>query len=243
MVLEVLGLELDTLPAFDLERLAPEQLAVFGSVKGVFSPSDNKVYLSGDLALRQEQWVIYHEGAHAAITWHKELLYLDNEYTLGPAVRELMEREANAFAGHVQFFGTRFAADSQELPFGIASVRLLADRYDASVESSLRRYVETCRQECVCGVLRIGRHSDGRRETLMFKYFVKPLDKPRYWNFPWKLGQTLPMDDALVVLLNKGQLAGGEIYQETYYDSRSRCAYHREVFCNGHSVFVLARKL
>lgn len=243
IIMEDLGLGLDTLPSIDLERLVLEKLALGGSVKGLFSPSENKVYLSEDLARRQEQWVIYHESAHAEITWHKELLYLDNEYTLGFAVRERMEKEANAFAGHVQFLGPRFAAESRELPFGIASVCLLADRYDASVESSLRRYVETCGEECVCGVLRIGRHADGRRETLTFRYFVKPIEKRTYWNFPWRVGQALPEDDALVTLLNGGKLAGGEIYQGTYYDSGSKTAYHREVFYNGHSVFVLTRQL
>ena len=242
VVMEGLGLELATLPSFDLERLDPEQLALFGSVRGLLSPSENKVYLSEDLVRRQEQWVIYHEGAHAEIAWHREILYLDNEYTLGFAVRERMEKEANAFAGHVQFLGPRFAAEALELPFGIASARLLADRYDASVESSLRRYVETCREECVCGVFRIGRHPDGRQETLTFRYFVKPVAKQRYWNFSWRLGEVLPDDDTLVALLNGGHLAWGEVYQDTYYDPASKTAFHREVFCNGHSVFVLTRK-
>lgn len=243
MILDELDLELDALPSFELERLDPEQLALFGAVKGLLSTSENKVYLSEDLAPRQVQWVIYHEGAHAEITWHKKLLYLDNEYTLGPAVREWMESEANAFAGHVQFFGPRFAAESRELPFGIASVLLLADRYDASVESSLRRYVETCGEECVCGVFRIGRHDDGRRETLTFRYFVKSFEKRTYWNFPWRVGQMLAEDDDLVTLLNGENLAGGEVHQDTYYDSASKTAYYREIFCNGYSVFVLTRKV
>jgi hypothetical protein len=242
-VMEGLKLGLDTLPSFDLERLDPEQLTLFGSVKGLFSPSENKVYLSEDLARRQEQWVIYHEGAHAEIAWHRDLLYLDNEYTLGFAVREQMEREANAFAGHLQFLGPRFAADSRELPFGIPSVRLLADRYDASVESSLRRYVETSGEDCVCGVFRIGRHADGRHETLTFRYFVKPAAKRTYWPFPWRLGQTLPEDDPLVALLNEGRLAWGAVHQDTYYEPGSKTARHREVFCNGHRVFVLMRKV
>ncbi len=237
-----MGLELDTLPSFDLERLAPEQLTIFGSVKGLFSPSESKIYLNEDLVPRQEQWVIYHDGAHAEIAWHRELLYLDNEYTLGPAVRELMEREANTFAGHVQFLGPRFAAESRELPFGIDSVRFLADRYDASVESSLRRYVETSREECICSVFRIEQHPECG-ETLRFWYFVKPSGKYTRWSFPYQVGQTLPPDDDLAVLLKDGKLGGGSVYQDTYYDAKTDSAYLQEIFCNGHAVFVLVRKL
>lgn len=243
MVLEELGLEVGTLPSFDLERLDPEQFRVFGSVKGLLSPSESRIYLSEDLVSKQERWVIFHEGAHAEIGLHTDLLYLDNEYTLGPVVREQMEKEANGFAAHLQFFGPRFAADARELPFGIASVRSLADRYDASIESSLRRYVETCQEQCVCGVFRLGRHADGQRETLTFRYFVKSAGNRVYWPFPCEVGCTLPIDDPLVVLLNEGKLVGSEVYQETYYDQKTKTAYHREAFCNGHSVFFLVKKL
>jgi len=51
------------------------------------------------------------------------------------------------------------------------------------------------------------------------------------------------MDDALVLLLNGGKFTGGEVYQETHYDPGTKTAYYKEVFCNGHSVFVLVRKL
>jgi hypothetical protein len=50
MVLEELGLEVGTLPSFDLERLDPEQLQLFGSVKGLLSASEAKIYVSEALA-------------------------------------------------------------------------------------------------------------------------------------------------------------------------------------------------
>ena len=187
--------------------------------------------------------MIFHEGAHAEIGWHTEVLYLDDEYTLGPAVKEQMEKEANGFAAHVQFFGPRFAAEARELPFGIASVRSLADRYSTSIESSLRRYVETRKEECICGVFRLGRHPDGLREMLTFRYFVKSAANRTYWRFPCRVGETLPMDDPLVVLLNEGKLLGNEIHLDTRYDPKTESAYLEEAFCNGHSVFLLVRKI
>lgn len=243
MVLEELGLEVGTLPSFDLERLDPEQLQLFGSVKGLLSPSESKIYVSEELVSKQERWVIFHEGAHAEIGWHTEILYLDNEYTLGPAVKEQMEKEANGFAAHLQFFGPRFAADARDLPFGIASIRSLADRYGTSIESSLRHYVETRQEQCICAVFRLGRHPDGSRETLTFQYFVKSAGNRAFWRFPCKVGDTLPMDDPLVILLNEGKLTGNEIHQDTRYDLKTETAYLEEAFCNGHSVFLLVRKL
>ncbi len=136
-------LALEELPAFDLDRLTAEQRRIFGSVRALLSPAEKKIFTSPILSLHQLQWAIYHETGHDMIDWHRELLYLDSEYSLSPQVRKLMEKEANEFAGHLQFLGTRLATEARELPLDLASAILLAHRYNASYESTFRRYVET----------------------------------------------------------------------------------------------------
>jgi hypothetical protein len=241
MVIDGLKLRLRPLPAFDLARLTPPQRRSFGTVRGLLSPTEATIYLSAELAPRQEPWLVYHETGHAAIEWHRELLYLDTDYTLSQRVRELMEREANEFAGHLQFLGPRFATEALELPFEIDAVLTLAERYDASIESSLRRYIESRTEECVCNVFRILPAEDGRR-ALQFHYFIKPLRRRAHWNFSYAVGQILPRDAALVQLLNNGNLDGGAIHDVVEYHEATNAAYHQQAFSTGHAVFAVIRR-
>jgi hypothetical protein len=240
-ILDGLNLRLRPLPAFDLARLTPPQRRSFGAVRGLLSPADATIYLSAELAPRQEPWIVYHETGHAAIEWHRELLYLDTDYTLSQRVRVEMEREANEFAGHLQFLGPRFAAESRDLPFRLSSALALAERYDASIESSIRRYIETRDEECVCNVFRILPTSGGQR-ALQFHYFVKPLGRRGHWTFPHAVGQTLPPDAALTRLLNDGSLNGGAIHEAVEYHEATNALYHQQIFSTGHAIFALVHR-
>ncbi len=241
-VLDGLGLTWQSLPAFDVERLTPQQLRAFGQVRGLLDPTAAKVYTSTELAPRQEPWIVFHEIGHAAIEWHRDLLYLDTEYTLSPRVRGQLEREANEFAGHLRFLGPRFEAEARELPFGVPAVLTLNERYDASIESSMRRYIETRAEMCVCNVFRIVAHADGQH-ALKFQYFIRPVGQRGRWKFPYTVGQVLPPNDELAILLNDGKLGGGIPYEETRFDPSTAAAYQRQIVSTGHAVFVVTRRL
>jgi len=242
IVLGGLNLTQHPLPSFDLDRLTRAQRRTIGSVRRLLSPADARIYLSADLAPRQEPWVIYHETGHAAIAWHREVLYLDYAYTLDPSVRTLMEREANEFAGNLMFLGPRFAVEAADLPFGIGAAITLATRYDASIEATLRHYIETSTEHCVCNVFRIATLPDGQR-TLTFRYFTRPSRQPRWWRFGRRIGEVLPPDDPLVILLNDGILDTGVVHDETRFDHETGRAYHEQTFSTGHAVFVVVRAL
>ncbi len=231
-------LTLEDLPAFDYDRLTAEQRRVFGSVRALLSPAEKKIFTSPLLSFHQLQWAIYHETGHDMIDWHRELLYLDSEYSLSLQVRKLMEKEANEFAGHLQFLGTRLATEARELPLDLASAILLAHRYNASYESTFRRYVETHQKICICRVFRIMSLSENE-QTLQYHYFVKPSGLHRHWMFPYQVGQQLPTSDSFVCLLNKGKLNNGDIVEEMAFTANTRAVYRHQIFSNGHSVFVL----
>src|SRR5688500_13882309 len=68
-ILEGLHLSLRTLPAFDMERLTPEQRRNFGSVRALLSPAEKRIYLRSEMSEHQKRWPIYHETGHAFIEW------------------------------------------------------------------------------------------------------------------------------------------------------------------------------
>ncbi len=231
-------LTLEELPAFDYGRLTAEQRRIFGSVRALLSPAEKKIYTSPILSPHQLQWAIFHETGHDMIDWHRELLYLDSEYSLSPQVRKLMEKEANEFAGHLQFLGTKLAMEARELPLDLASAILLAHRYNASYESTFRHYVETHQEICICRVFRIVGLAESE-QTLQYHYFVKPSGLRRHWIFPYQVGQQLPTSDSFVRLLNQGKLSNGDIIEEMTLAVKAGTVYRHQIFSNGHSVFVL----
>ncbi|MFL5758981.1 MAG: ImmA/IrrE family metallo-endopeptidase [Thermomicrobiales bacterium] len=240
-VLEGLGVESHPLPTFDIDRLTPEQLKHYHALKpvrGLLSPAEQRIYFSDELSTRQYPWLIYHESGHVLIDWHREALYVDNDYRLSQRAIDQMEKEANEFAGHLQFLGTRFADESRSMPFGLGTAVDLADLFVATYESAIRHYVETREENCICLVCRVIPAAEGAR-TLRFQYFIKPKPSRGFWNFEFKSGHVFPLDDEVVQLLNQGVLDGASPHNGTYYSQDSKQAYQRQVFCNGHSVFVL----
>lgn len=242
VVLAGFNLTQHPLGVFDLDRLAAKQRMTIGSVRGLLSPAEAKIYLSSDLAPRQEPWIIYHETGHAMIEWHRDALYLDTTHTLSPGVRIQMEREANEFAGDLLFLGPRFAGDARELPFGVASAIVLAERYGASIEASLRRYIESATEQCVCNVFHIATRPDGQR-TLTFRYFTRPVRQYGRWTFGREMGQTLSSDDPLSIALNECVLDDGAVHYGTRVDEATGQVYHKEVLSTGHAIFVVVRML
>ena len=152
-------------------------------------PTAAKVYTSTELAPRQEPWIVFHEIGHAAIEWHRDLLYLDTEYTLSPRVRGQLEREANEFAGHLRFLGPRFEAEARELPFGVPSVLTLNERYDALdrvLDASLHRDTGRdvrvqCLSASLCTLMGSRRSSSNTLSGLSANEAA--------WKFPYTVGQ------------------------------------------------------
>jgi Zn-dependent peptidase ImmA (M78 family) len=239
-LLSDLGLKQATLPAFDIDRLDVNQKSIIGSVQGLLSIDDRTVYLKDGLGETQRSWVVLHEVGHAFIEWHRELLYLDTQYELSPAVRKTLEIEANEFAAHVLFLGDEFAKRAAVLDFGAAAIFELANVFGTSVEATVRHYVETSDANCVCLVLQpcqVGAHS-----TLKAQYFVKPQYGRSHWEFGGvSIGQSLPPDDETVLAFMRGEM---QYPQTKRYEVESRTpgvVLRHEVFSTGHKAFVLCQ--
>lgn len=239
-ILDNLGLQQAALPAFDIERLNPSQQRIMGSVQGLLSVQERTVFVRDGLSQARQTWILLHEVAHAFIGWHREMLFLDTEFTLSRQARETMEREANEFAAHVLFLDETFHKLAQSMEFGVEAIFKLATIYSASVEATVRHYVEHSQQDCVCLVL--DPCYEYGAPTLRVQYFVKPRVSQCRWEFgSLKIGQTLPLDDETVVSFSRGELNYPNVSRYESESNSPGVILKYECFSTSHKVFILCR--
>lgn len=84
-----------------------------------------------------------HEVTHDILPWQRGLAFVDDDFTLSPAVRSLFEREANQGAAELYFQRDFFRRVDADYTIGMASVVELSKTFGPSIHSTLRRYAET----------------------------------------------------------------------------------------------------
>ena len=118
-------------------------------ILGLIDRRQSKIYLDHSLPPPRKSFVKLHEIGHGVLPWQAiNAGYCDDEKTIGPEVTELFEREANHFASAALFQLDRFDDELKKLPLSFSSIRLLSQRFGASVHATARRYVEKCPKRC-----------------------------------------------------------------------------------------------
>ena len=84
-----------------------------------------------------------HEIVHTLCGWHYAALREDTEASLFGPARDAIEVEANAGAAMLIFQAGAFRERAAELPCTLASVRLLAKTFGASLHATLHHYVQS----------------------------------------------------------------------------------------------------
>lgn len=134
--------ELDFVPK---EKAKPE-------IRAALSINERLVATQAGLSSKRKRWGTLHEIGHFILPEHQEkLFFLDNDVTLGWWVKQRFEREANAVAAELVFQGNRFTEESLSLSTSVRAPIMLANNYDASLESAIRRYTE--RHVLPCAVI------------------------------------------------------------------------------------------
>jgi hypothetical protein len=110
-------------------------------VLGAFSFGQQTIYLDPDLPLYRKRFTHGHELGHHALPWQEQAYFIDDATTLAPETRELMEREASAFAADLLFGLDRFTnmADAQRI--SVAAPLGLNELFQTSAHASMRHYV------------------------------------------------------------------------------------------------------
>jgi hypothetical protein len=131
--------------------------------KGIIDIREKVIYLDPTSNDGKKAFVKCHEVGHKVIPWQaRTLLYVDDEMTLDPEVKDRFEREANFFASEVLFQGDRFEREARDLPLEVKSAMHLAKRYGSSIHAALRRFVRTSHRSCA--LLAIN-YVDGKNRT------------------------------------------------------------------------------
>ncbi len=103
---------------------------------------ENRICIDQELPKIKHPWASCHETGHRLLPWHKPFFFGDTAQTLDPAYQVDLEAEANYAAGRLLFLGNRFTEEARDLVPTIKTVKFLAKRYQASLTTTLRRYVE-----------------------------------------------------------------------------------------------------
>lgn len=104
---------------------------------------ENRIVLDKGLKPLRRIWPTFHEMGHRIIGWHRPSFnYGDTAKTLDPSWHEQLEAEANYAASALMFCGKLFTSEALDTPPEWNSVADLSKRYDKSLLTTLRRYVE-----------------------------------------------------------------------------------------------------
>jgi Zn-dependent peptidase ImmA (M78 family) len=120
-------------------------------LRAALSVNDRVVVTHSELGPKRHRWSVFHEVAHFILPEHLDKIFLDTDKTLSLWTKSRLEREANSLAAELMFQGNRFTEESWDLPLSCRTVLDLAQQYDASYESAMRRYVE--RHVLPCAVI------------------------------------------------------------------------------------------
>lgn len=113
-------------------------------IKGLLDFKEEIIYINPKIHHSQKTFVTYHEVTHRILRWHKGLYnpHIDDDYSIDPRVAIGLEAEANLGASLIQFQIDRFAKELKDYPLGFASAIILAKKYETSLHSTFRKYVE-----------------------------------------------------------------------------------------------------
>ncbi len=97
----------------------------------------------------RRRFSVLHEIGHYVLPSHQRTLYLCDEKALSSGSRIVFECEANVLAADLMFMADKFTLEANSCPVKAQTIKLLAEKYDASFEATARRLVEKSFQPCM----------------------------------------------------------------------------------------------
>jgi len=215
-----------------------------GKVMGVLAFRERTIYVDLSLGHGRRRFVHAHEIGHDALPWHERAYLADDEHTLSTLTRDVLEREANAFAAELLFGIDRFSEECDAKPAGLAHVLALTQTYEASMHAGLRRYVE--RSSHRLALLALGRipvTANGRRAHKVIR--AQCVQSDGFMDRYGLLAEIIP--DRLIVAENPAvivadQMDGGvsEVTELRIPDTRrGSVTFDAEIFDNRRLRFIL----
>lgn len=252
LILATARIEVSDDPVLDEDFLANLRIRAgralrraLSKVLGILDAAARIIYLDKSLLAVKRTFLKLHETAHALLPWQRNLFVVaeECELTIAPEVADLFEREANAFASDVLFQMNSFSSEANDHEFNILVPVRLAKRYNASIYSSVRRYVTGSTKACMVLVLeppqlcsRRGYVAKLRRDVMSpeFAQRIGPLDWPDEFDPDDQIGAMIPVD-------GRKMSRPREIVLQDCHGIRHRCL--AEAFTQTHHVFVLIHSI
>ncbi len=183
-------------------------------------------------------WASFHEVAHYVIPDHRELLYKCSFQDLSYLTQRRLEIDANKFASDLIFQNEAFAREASDHGLAMKVPIGLRDRYRASFEATIRRYVEKNPRPCALVVYRPSEVGDFE-PVLEVQYSVR---SQSWSHFAYIVSRQRSSADSPEhkAFYKKG--GGQEIIEAPFFagsDERSTKTFPSELFCNTYKVFQL----
>ena len=142
-------LYLDDAPPGLLKRI--RMLA--GKVLGALDVRERVVLIDRTQSHERQRFALGHELGHAGLPWHHDAYFADDHRTLDPDTHSELEAEANSFSADILFNQREFGDRAHSTALGLAAAIEMADVFETSRQSAIRRYVEDSPRPCALLVL------------------------------------------------------------------------------------------
>src|SRR5260370_38138205 len=234
-LIETGELELADYEATIANRLGSIFHKAISKVVGFLERRSQISYVDSSIPDTRKLFVTYHEVTHRILPWQQIDYTEEDDLTLRPDCKEYFESEANYGAAELLFQCKRFENEARDYALSIESALYLANRYEASCHSSLRRFVERNHRACLLLVLKptSREYSDGKTSY----YVVYSIPSAEFLG---QFGEALDMKfinphEALGRILNNS--GHGEIVLTDLKGFEKECVV--ESFSNSFRMFAL----
>lgn len=133
-----------------LSRTSDALRRAISKVRGLLDRQEKTIYLDLSQTFNRQNFVKLHECGHDALPWQRHFhdVLEDDDDSLDISYHEEFEVEANYFATITLFQHDRFLEELQKVNLSIEAAMHLGKYFGASVQASLRRFVECSKNRC-----------------------------------------------------------------------------------------------
>ena len=238
LVFDFLKLSRETLPSTVLRELSAAR--VDPKIRAMLDIPERLVLVHPTFCAQRERytWASLHEVAHYVIPDHRELLYKCSFQDLSYFTQRRLELEANRFASDLIFQNNAFTRESADHELSIKVPLLLRDRYRASFESTIRRYVEKNPRPCALVVYRPS-EADDFEPMLEVQYSVT---SPSWPHFAYIIPRQRSSPDSPEHAAFHRKRGSDEVTEAPFAtgkEEETTTVFPSELFCNTYKVFQL----
>lgn len=234
-LLEIGELDLNEFEISRRRKLSETFHRALKKVQGFLDRRTQIIYVDPLLHASRQTFTAYHEVLHRILPWQNVQYTEDDELTLSAECRNQFESEANFGAAEILFQCNSFETEARDFELSVSSVLHLADRYEASIHSTLRRFVERNHRPCALLVLkRTTRANPGGGVSFLISHAIPSPSFTLQFGMPFPPAFINP-DDELGTIINSD--ADGEIGLLDFKGFRH--PFVVELFTNQYRHFVM----